>query len=126
MIGDVAFSTTIADATGLDPLFPWPLVKDTASFLNGWRAMASGATALNGTHQLAIDGIEAAVDVRGRLDAALQGARDSGTSTNELLNQLVAAAHLIASGSAPKVIYVNGFGSFDTHSDQPTRLAVLY
>jgi uncharacterized protein (DUF1501 family) len=126
MIGDAAYSTTIADALGLDPAFPWPLQRDTASFLGAWKAMAAGATASNSTHQMVLDGIEAAVDVRGRLDVALQGARAGGTSPSNLVNQLVVAAHLIASGAAPKVIYVNNFSGFDTHSQQINRLAPLY
>jgi uncharacterized protein (DUF1501 family) len=126
MLGDVAFSTTIADAYGLDPDFPWPLSRDEASFLSAWRAMAAGATATNTAHGMVLDGIQAAVDVRARLDVALQGARAGGTSSYPLVNQLVAAAHLIASGAAPKIIYVNAFGSFDTHSQQLQRLGPLY
>jgi uncharacterized protein (DUF1501 family) len=126
MIGDAAYSTTISDALGLTPDFPWPLSRDAASFLSGWRSMAAGATASTAAHQMAIEGVEAAVDVSGRLDTALQGARASGTSSNALQNQLVAAAFLIASGTAPKVIYVNNFLGFDTHSQQINRLLPLY
>jgi uncharacterized protein (DUF1501 family) len=126
MIGDAAYSTTITDALGLDPALPWPLSRDTAGFLSAWRAMAAGAKPTNAAHGMVLNGIESAVDVRGRLDVALQGARAAGTSTYPLVNQLVAAAHLIASGAAPKIIYVNNFGTFDTHSQQVNRLLPLY
>jgi uncharacterized protein (DUF1501 family) len=126
MIGDAAYSTTISDAMGLTPDFPWPLSRDTASFLSGWRSMASGANPTNHAHAMAIEGVQAAVDVSGRLDGALQGARAGGTSPYGLVNQMVAAAHLIASGAAPKVIYVNNFLGFDTHSQQVNRLLPLY
>ncbi|MDQ1467333.1 MAG: hypothetical protein QOH10_1748 [Actinomycetota bacterium] len=126
MIGDAAYSTTITDALGLDPALPWPLSRDTASILSGWRAMAAGAKPTNAAHGMVLEGIASAVDVRGRLDVALQGARAAGTSPYPLVNQLVAAAHLIASGAAPKIIYVNNFGTFDTHSQQVNRLLPLY
>jgi uncharacterized protein (DUF1501 family) len=126
MMGDVAYSTTIADSAGLDPDFPWPLSRDMASFLNAWRGMAAGATPTTTAHQAVLDGIDAAVDVRGQLDGALQGARAGGGSAYPLVDQMVAAAHLVASGAAPKVIYVNNFGSFDTHTQLVSRLAPLY
>jgi len=126
MMGDVAYSTTIADSAGLDPDFPWPLAKDQASFLSAWQSMAKNSDPTTGAHRTVLDGIEAAVNVRAQLDSALQGGRAGGGSSYPLVNQMVAAAHLIASGAAPKVIYVNDFGPFDTHAQQVARLSPLY
>ncbi|HEX4493833.1 MAG TPA: DUF1501 domain-containing protein [Acidimicrobiia bacterium] len=126
MMGDAAYSTTIADSAGLDPDFPWPLSRDMAGFLSAWRGMAAGARATGSAHGAVLDGIQSTVDVRSQLDGALQGARAHAGSAYPLVDQMVTAAHLIASGVAPKVIYVNNFGTFDTHTQLVSRLAPLY
>ena len=65
--------------------------------------------------------IASTVDARTTLNAALTGYERRQRRRTGLTDQLDLAARLITSGVSPTVIYVHGFGDFDTHEAQLNR-----
>ncbi len=121
MLGDGSFTVAISDASGLTPNVPeW--IDDVDELMAMWRGFVpEGPSAIDLTPiQRAI---EASVNARDELGGALGStSRRAGRPGRiDLTEQLRIAATLIASGVSPTVIYVHGFGDFDTHLEQPRR-----
>ena len=125
MLGDGSFTVAISDASGLSPDVPeW--IDDVDELMEMWKGFVPETPT-------AIDlspvqrAIQASVEARHALQLALgPGERSTRRSRqNDLSEQLVLAAGLIASDIAPSVIYVHGFGDFDTHLEQTRRHGVL-
>ena len=121
MLGDGSFTVAISDASGLTPNVPdW--IDDVDELMAMWRGFVPEAPS-------AIDlspvqrAIEASVDARDALESALglPTARAGRPARTDLTEQLRIAAQLIASSVSPTVIYVHGFGDFDTHLEQVRR-----
>ncbi len=118
LLGNSSFSVAIRDETGLNPQLPgW--VDDADELIGMWEGFVpSGAI---GSADDAQQAIGAAVGARSELAAALNGTSTAQTRRPNIENELALAAKLINSGVSPTIIYVHGFGDFDTHLDQRAR-----
>jgi uncharacterized protein (DUF1501 family) len=121
MLGDGSFTVAISDASGLTPNVPgW--IDDVDELMAMWKGFVPEAPS-------SIDltpvqrAIEASVDARESLATALHSTSPGSRrpARTDLTDQLTIAAELIASDVSPTVIYVHGFGDFDTHLEQARR-----
>ncbi len=121
MLGNASYAVAIADASGLSPDVP-PWIDTSDELMSLWEGFAAEDPA---TIDLAPvrTAIEATAAARAELSAALgstgEGRRRRGRVG--LGSELELAARLIASPVAPRVIYVHGFGDFDTHQGELGR-----
>lgn len=130
VLGSESFAVTIQDATGLRPQLPeW---VDTGDELLGmWSGFAPSPIdspgLLGQVHQAIADSTRAATS----LDAVLadvfvpESNQNQAGRRGDLVDYLTLAAALTNSDLAPQVIYVHGFGDFDTHDNQAGRHADL-
>jgi uncharacterized protein (DUF1501 family) len=132
LLGSRSFATSIADATGLQPQLPsWVDTPD--DLVAAWSRFAPAGTdptTVMGAIRQAIHSTsgarrELAGDLRPKAaasttaDAQGYGQEQSATAALALAAQLVVADH------APRVIYVNGLGDYDTHQGEATRHPAL-
>ncbi|MBT8200851.1 MAG: DUF1501 domain-containing protein, partial [Acidimicrobiia bacterium] len=123
LLGNNSFAVTIQDATGLKPQLPlW--IDEGDELLAMWSGFAPSSidspALLGQVHQAIATSYLAA----GSLNSALTDvpAPDQPRANQrELGNSMAVAAALINSELAPRVIYVHGFGDFDTHDNQSNR-----
>lgn len=135
LLGTRSFSTSIADASGLAPSVPaWAGGPD--ELLGAWSGFAAGRVdpaTLTGRVQGAIDATAAA---RHELDLMLGGRREpvsvgragssgGGAYPGGAVELLALAGELAAAPDAPRVVYVNGLGDFDTHQGLQQRHPAL-
>lgn len=120
MLGKASHTVAISDSSGLNPQVPdW--IDDVDELVAMWSGFVpEDPSSIDlGPVQRAI---EATVSARTELEVALgDGARRQSRRAPGLTEQLQLAAQLIDSGSSPTVIYIHGFGDFDTHRDQTQR-----
>ena len=123
MLGASSLAVTISDASGLTPLVaPW--IDDVDELMGAWEGFAA-STPERVELAPVVEAIGATADARRSLGSALATApRPSGPQI-DLADQLDVAGRLVASDVAPAVVYVHGFGDFDTHVEQPERHAQL-
>jgi uncharacterized protein (DUF1501 family) len=128
LLGNRSFATSISDATGLAPRLPaWVDTPD--DLLAAWGRFAPAspdpATLLGGVQQA----IKLTVEARDELAGTLV-APDSGTAAAPSAGYgqaatasaaLGLAAHLVLGDRAPRLIYVNGLGDYDTHQGEAQR-----
>ncbi|MFQ5522336.1 MAG: DUF1501 domain-containing protein [Acidimicrobiia bacterium] len=108
----------IQDETGLDPDVPaW--VDDREELMGMWAGFAPGGA--EGAADPVRQAIGTAVDARDALSQALDGTSQRRTRRATLESELLLAARLINSAVSPTVVYIHGFGDFDTHLDQRSR-----
>jgi uncharacterized protein (DUF1501 family) len=131
LLGTRALATTIADATGLSPQLPsW--VDDPNDLLHAWSRFAPAP----------VDHADVMGQIRAEIGATVRAQRElagvltpSKTSTStanagygteqSAADALDLAAQLVVSDHAPRVIYVNGLGDYDTHQGESTRHPLL-
>ena len=132
LLGNRSFATSISDATGLQPRLPaWVDTPD--DLLAAWGRFAPASpdpTTLLGEVQQAI---KLTVEARDELAGTLAGTT-SGTSAETPAAygsqatasvSLALAAQLVLGDRAPRVIYVNGLGDYDTHQGEAQRHPAL-
>ena len=131
LLGTRSFATTITDATGLQPTLPsWVDAPD--DLVAAWSRFAPAspdpATVL-GEIQRAIALTAAARD---ELATELRTAPTNGDTGADgyfanagAATSLALAAQLVTSDRAPRVIYVNGLGDYDTHQGEAERHPAL-
>ncbi len=118
LLGNASYAVAIRDETGLNPEVPgW--VDSREELMGLWAGFAPGGAA-EGQDPVR-QAIGTAVDAREALAQALEGTSQRRTRRPTLENELLLAAKLINSEVSPTVIYVHGFGDFDTHLDQRAR-----
>lgn len=126
MLGERAFVVSIQDFSGLAPMQP-PWMDGTDELVAAWSGFAPAgmySTGMLAAVQSAIRSAAAATDI---LAAALDAGTDDEPrlpgrqAGGSLHGYLDVAAQLIVSGLAPRVVYVHGFGDFDTHEGQADR-----
>jgi uncharacterized protein (DUF1501 family) len=118
LLGNASYAVAIRDETGLNPDLPGWI--DTPDELMGvWAGFAPGG-AERETDPVR-QAIGTAVEARDQLAQALDGTSSARTRRPTIENELLLAAKLISSGVSPTIIYIHGFGDFDTHLDQRTR-----
>ena len=121
MLGSGSFVVNIADARGLTTDIPW-WIDDPDELFAAWSGFAPVDVPLSelSAVERAIRGTTAA---RAALDTKLSPLRrtleegDDGEGDG-FAKDLRVAAQLVASDSPPKVVYVHGYGDFDTHENQ--------
>jgi uncharacterized protein (DUF1501 family) len=129
LLGTRSLATTIADATGLAPHLPaW--VDDPADLVHAWARFAPAS--VDDTDVLGQIRHEIAATARAKreLDGVLVSSKSSTGATGYGTEQsateaLDLAAQLVVSDRAPRVIYVNGLGDYDTHQGESTRHPAL-
>lgn len=118
LLGNASYAVAIRDETGLDPQLPgW--IDNREELIGMWSGFAPGG-AENETDPVR-QAIGTAVEARTKLAAALVGTSRQRTRRPTIYNEMVLAARLINSGVSTTVVYVHGFGDFDTHLDQEGR-----
>jgi uncharacterized protein (DUF1501 family) len=129
LLADTAFVVSVQDMTGLAPTMP-PWIDSTDELMSMWQGFApaafDGAVLLDQV-RAAIDAtVTAADELSGILDETDEG-RDTpqdggrGRRRGDLGSFMAVAASLVTSPSPPRVIYVHGWGDFDTHEGQESR-----
>lgn len=123
MLGKGSFVVNIADASGLGTNLPW-WIDDADELMASWAGFAPVDVPLSELTPLQ-RAISQTVDAQTKVNAnlmplrsAIEGGAYSEDESWTMVGQFRLAGHLIASGLAPKVIYIHGFGDFDTHEDQ--------
>lgn len=125
LVGARSFSTTIADARGLTPVLP-PWVDSPAELSAAIRRMAPRRSASSAAEGRVLDALRATADAHDELALAFPNQTDGRRAARpDLAASLALAAELAASEVRPRVIYVQGFGDFDTHQGQLSRHANL-
>jgi len=118
LLGNASYAVGIRDETGLSPQLPGWI--DTSDELMGmWAGFAPGGA--EGETDPVRQAIGTAVEASKDLIEALGGTSAARTRRPTIENEMLLAARLINSGVTPTVIYIHGFGDFDTHLDQQAR-----
>ncbi|MFN8025326.1 MAG: DUF1501 domain-containing protein [Acidimicrobiia bacterium] len=117
LLGTKSFATSITDASGLQPALPaWADgADDLVRAWSGFAPASPDAGSLLGEVQQAITHTVAA---RRGLDRELSGVA-AGADAFAL------AAQLVVSDRAPRIVYLNGLGDFDTHQGEAQRHPAL-
>jgi uncharacterized protein (DUF1501 family) len=130
LLGDTSFQVSVQDMTGLSPRIPqW--IDTREELLGLWQGFApadfDGAAALNPVRHA----IEATASAQATLNDLL-GAPDvsdpvvtARRQRSDLERSIEVAAALATSPVAPRVIYLHGWGDFDTHEGQSDRHAAM-
>lgn len=128
LLGESSMVVSIQDMTGLAPQIP-PWIDTNDDLMGMWQGFApsafDGAVLLDQV-RAAIDGtVQAASELGQILGAAPQSPQEDGDERQgrrgDLASYMEVAAALATSASPPKIIYVHGWGDFDTHEGQVDR-----
>ena len=118
LLGNSSYAVAIRDETGLNPELPrWIDSRD--ELMGMWAGFAPGGAA--GETDPVRQAIGTAVEAREELAIALDGTSSQRTRRPTIENEMLLAARLINSGVSPTIIYIHGFGDFDTHLAQMDR-----
>jgi uncharacterized protein (DUF1501 family) len=131
LLGTRSLATTIADATGLAPQLPsW--IDDPTDLLHAWSRFAPAPVDSADVMGQIQTEIAATVRAQRELAGVLTPAKastptgDAAYGTEQsATDALDLAARLVVSDHAPRVIYVNGLGDYDTHQGEATRHPLL-
>ena len=123
LLGTESFAVTIQDASGLRPQAP-PWADTSDELIGMWEGFAPSAIdspGLLGDVQRAIGGtLTAAAQLNETLPPS-----SADVPAGDLSEYLRLAAALLGSDVAPPVVYIHGFGDFDTHQAQAPRHQAL-
>ena len=121
MLGNASYAVAIADASGLSPDLP-PWIDTSDELMSMWEGFAAADPSSIDLEPVRT-AIEATAAARAELGTALGGAGNGRRRRSRagLVSDLDLAARLVASPAAPRVIYVHGFGDFDTHQGELGR-----
>ena len=131
LLGTRSFATSIADATGLQPQLPaWADTPD--DLVAAWSRFAPASP----DPSTVMGEIQQAIGLTARARRELTGAlRDAPTPAADEVDayvkdgtataSLALAAQLVIGDHAPRVIYVNGLGDYDTHQGEAERHPTL-
>ena len=138
MLGDSSFTVSIQDSTGLSPTAPW--IDNIDELMGAWAGFAPAGIDSPGLLAPVRETIAYATQARGELASAISAATDmdlsGGSATmggnaemmaaqtgrrGGLASYMQLAAQLVISPVAPTVIFIHGWGDFDTHENQANR-----
>jgi len=131
LLGAHSFATSIADATGLQPRLPaWVDTPDdlVAAWARFAPASVDPSTVLGEIQQAIQLTVKARRELAGTLRAASPKAMtdtDAYVKDGTATAALALAAQLVLGDRAPRVIYVNGLGDYDTHQGEAQRHPAL-
>lgn len=118
MAGLAANQIAIQGRAGLNPNAPdW--IDDVDELMSAWSGFAPAGGPDPGYLGIVQDVLATTVEARSELKVALGDVTDR--SGDNVVEQLSVAASLIASEANPSVIYIHGFGDYDTHNNQAGR-----
>ncbi len=118
MAGLAANQIAIQGRSGLNPNAPaW--IDDVDELMSAWSGFAPAGGPDPGYLGVVQDVLATTVEARMELREAL--GQETGRSRDSVEEQLAVAAALIASDADPSVIYIHGFGDYDTHNNQTGR-----
>lgn len=125
LLGAGSYPVAIQDETGLAPQVP-PWVDDVSELMGAWEGFAPAGQS-DGRLQPIARAIESAVAASAQLEKALQPVPGATPRLRgrTLAADLDLAARLVSSPTPPAVIYLHGFGDFDTHQGQLARQSAL-
>jgi uncharacterized protein (DUF1501 family) len=129
LLGAHSLATTIADATGLAPQLPaW--VDDPQDLVHAWSRFAPApidtTDVLGQIREEITATAKAQRELAGLLTPPKTTAADAGYGTEQTATDaLDLAAQLVVSDRAPRVVYINGLGDYDTHQGESTRHPAL-
>lgn len=120
LLGESSFVIAVQDLSGLSPrVAPWIDTDD--ELLGLWRSFAPAevdpATMVGQVHQ-AIAGTADAAGAINQIMAGVDAERVEGTG---LATSMAVAGALATAPEPPRVIYVHGWGDFDTHQGEARR-----
>jgi uncharacterized protein (DUF1501 family) len=126
LLADAAMQISVQDMSGLSPRIPeWIDTRDELVGL--WQGFApapfDGTTTLDLVRRAIAATADAQASVNGVLGAPAVSSPTSGRARrrSDLEQSIEVAAALATSPVAPRVIYVHGWGDFDTHESQASR-----
>ncbi len=123
MLGDTSFSVSIQDASGLSPaVAPW--IDDVDELMGAWSGFAQAGPDEDPKLAPLRFAIASAAQARDQLAAAIGGEMEAGGRRRgraRVENFMGLAAQLVVALEEPSVIYVHGWGDFDTHQGQLNR-----
>ncbi|NNC91247.1 MAG: DUF1501 domain-containing protein [Acidimicrobiia bacterium] len=133
LLAEHAFAVTIQDVSGLAPTLP-PWIDTRDELMAAWKGFAPAGMAAPGLFGEVQRAIAASAAAAGELNTVLAGDAAGGIDSEtgaggmtgrgrdrSLAGYLDLAARLAAAENPPRVIYVHGWGDFDTHEGQQTR-----
>lgn len=124
LLGESSFVVAIQDFSGLTPrVAPWIDANDELMGL--WQSFAPARidpTTMAGQVQAAIVGTVGAAD---SVNDMLENAVIDDVASTNLGQSMSVAAALAGSPTPPRVIYVHGWGDFDTHQGEAQRHGAL-
>jgi uncharacterized protein (DUF1501 family) len=129
LLGAHSLATTIADATGLAPQLPaW--VDGPQDLVHAWSRFAPAhvdtAEVMGQIQQEIAATAKAQRELAGLLTPPKGSSATAGYGADPTATDaLDVAAQLVVSDRAPRVIYVNGLGDYDTHQGESTRHPAL-
>lgn len=129
LLGSRSFATSIADGTGLQPQLPsW--VDARKDLVAAWSRFAPAdtdpTTAMGAIEQAIRSTARARRDLAGRLHPGDVQGGDAGYGQEQSATAaLTLAAQLVVAERAPRVVYVNGLGDYDTHQGEAARHPAL-
>ena len=136
MLGNASFTVSIQDNTGLSPIAPW--IDNIDELMGAWAGFAPAGIDSPGLLAPVRDTITYATQARGELASAIEAATSMDLSAGSdtmggdmtmaeeartsrrsgVASYMQLAAQLVISPVSPTVIYVHGWGDFDTHENQ--------
>ncbi len=126
LLGERSFQVSVQDMSGLAPAVPgW--IDDTDELMAMWQGFAPGDFDGAVLLDLVRAAIGITVDAANELNAKLDGApADDPTPAgrrrrSDLGTSMEVAAALVTAPGPPAVVYVHGWGDFDTHEGQADR-----
>ncbi|MFV1999265.1 MAG: DUF1501 domain-containing protein, partial [Acidimicrobiia bacterium] len=130
LLADRSFVVSIQDMTGLAPSVP-PWIDSTSELMSMWQGFApsvfDGAVLLDQVRAAIDTTVDASVDLNDVLgESPVETPPGQQNSRRgDLESSMEVAAALVFAPNPPKVIYVHGWGDFDTHEGQETRQAEM-
>jgi uncharacterized protein (DUF1501 family) len=126
LLADTAMQISIQDMSGLSPRIPeWIDTRD--ELVGMWQGFApaqfDGTATLDHVRRAIAATAEAQATVNAALGAPAVSSPTSGRARRrgDLEQSIEVAAALVAGPAAPRVLYIHGWGDFDTHESQASR-----
>lgn len=130
LLGDTALQISIQDMSGLSPRIPeW--IDERDELMGLWQGFAPAEFDGTSTLDLVRRAIAVTAEAQATVNDVLGAPSVSGPASgrrgrrSDLEQSIEVAAALVTNPVAPRVIYIHGWGDFDTHESQDTRHAAM-
>ncbi|MDJ0954026.1 MAG: DUF1501 domain-containing protein [Acidimicrobiia bacterium] len=126
LLGATSFQISVQDMSGLSPQIPqWIDSRDELAGL--WRGLAPAGFDDTSALDVVRRAIEVTTDAQDQLNDVLGAPGvaaptvSAGRRRSDLEESILVAAALVTSPTPPRVVYIHGWGDFDTHEGQADR-----